>query len=214
MSRVLIVGASKGIGLECVKQALEAGHSVRALARSAHSIPLTHPNLEKVDGDARDAALVTQALQGMDAVILALGIAAGPEMVFRRVTLFSDATRVLLAAMQSTGVRRLVCVTGFGAGDSRARGGCLYNAVLFPIFLKRAYDDKDIQEWMIRKADLDWVIARPGLLTRGARTGNYRVLTDPAEWRIGSISRRDVADFLVKQLEDDRYLGQTPVLID
>ncbi|MCU0837279.1 MAG: SDR family oxidoreductase [Rhodospirillales bacterium] len=211
MAQLLIIGASRGIGLEAVKQALKAGHRVRALARSASRIPVTHANLEKVASDALDEGAVAEALDGIDAVIQALGVAAGPEMLLRPTRLFSDATRVLLAAMTETGVRRLICVTGFGAGDSRNRGNFLYNAA-FTTFLGRVYDDKDVQERLIRKSGLDWVIARPVILTNGPKTGRYQVLVDPREWRCGFISRADVADFLVKQIDDDRYLGTTPVL--
>ena len=68
MARVLIIGASRGIGLETVKAALEAGYSVRALARSARRIPVSHPKLEKMAGDALDMATVKRALTGVDAV--------------------------------------------------------------------------------------------------------------------------------------------------
>ena len=136
------------------------------------------------------------------------------RMMLKPVTLFSKATRVVVDAMQEARVRRLICVTGLGAGDSRGKGGLLYNAVFFPLFLKRAYDDKDAQEWIIRKSGLDWVIARPGLLTHGPHTGRYRVLTSPEDWRGGIISRADVADFLVAQIDDDAHVGQTPLLID
>ncbi len=211
MARVLVIGASKGIGLETVRRALEAGHTVRALARSAGRIPLDHPNLEKTTGDALDPAAVKAALVGVDAVIQTLGLSAGPDMLFKPVRLFSEATRILVAAMEEAGVRRLICVTGFGAGDSRNRGGLLYNTA-FQLFLGRAYDDKDIQERIIRNSKLGWVIARPVILTSGRRTGAYRALVDPREWRCGFISRADVADFLVKQIDDDTYLGTTPVL--
>jgi putative NADH-flavin reductase len=212
MATVLIIGASKGIGLETVKCALKAGHTVRAMARSAVRIPVRHPNLQTVTGDALDANAVTQALAGIDVVIQTLGVTAGPEFLFKPVRLFSDATRVLVAAMEETGVRRLICVTGLGAGDSRGRGGVLYNTA-FRLFLGRVYDDKDVQERIIRNSKLDWMIARPGILTRGPKTGRYRVLDDPDDWRSGCISRADVADFLVKQIDDDQYLGKTPVLI-
>jgi putative NADH-flavin reductase len=113
--------------------------------------------------------------------------------------------------MEQTGVRRLIALTGFGAGDSRNRGGCLYNTA-FHLFLGRAYDDKDVQEQLIQDSKLDWVIARPVILFNGSRTGRYRILVEPRSWRIGFISRADVADFLVKQIDDDAYLGKTPVL--
>lgn len=211
MATVLVLGASKGIGLETVKRALEAGHTVRALARSARRIAVDHPNLTKISADALDQAAVTAALQGVDVVFQTLGVPASRDRMLQPVHLFSDATRILIAAMKQTGVRRLVAVTGFGAGDSRNRGGCLYN-IAFQLFLRRAYDDKDVQEDLIQDSGLDWVIARPVILTRGSRTGKYRVLVDPRSWRIGFISRADVADFVVKQIDDDAYLGKTPVL--
>ena len=211
MATVLIIGASRGIGLKTVKRALEAGHIVRALARSARRIPVDHPKLTKVSADARDQAAVAGALAGVDAVIQTLGVSTGPDMIWKPVRLFSDATRVLIAAMQETGVKRLISVTGFGAGDSRNRGGCVYQTA-FNLFLRRAYDDKDDQEDLIQDSGLDWVIARPVILTNGSRTGRYRVLVEPRSWRIGFISRADVADFLVKQIDDDACLGKTPVL--
>ena len=119
MATVLIIGASRGIGLEALKYALKSGHKVRALARSAASIPVSHPDLEKVTGDALDRGAVVRVLAGVDAVIQTLGVAASPEVIFKPVRLFSDATRVLVTAMEETGVKRLICVTGFGAGDSR-----------------------------------------------------------------------------------------------
>jgi putative NADH-flavin reductase len=212
MSHVLIIGASKGSGLEAVKRALACGHSVRALARSAKRIRLSNPNLEKWPGNALKREDVQSALDGIDTVIQALGIAAGPEMVVGPVLLFSRSTRILVPAMEDAGVRRLICVTGFGAGDSRASIGCL-QSIPFRIFLGRAYDDKDIQEDLIRESHLDWVIVRPGVLTNGGKTGRYQVLVDPRRWRNGLISRADVADFLIRQIEDDTYLGKTPVIV-
>lgn len=211
MATVLIIGASRGIGLATLRCALKAGHKVRALARSAASIPVSHPDLEKVTGDALDRGAVVRVLAGVDAVIQTLGVAASPEVIFKPARLFSDATRVLVTAMEETGVKRLICVTGFGAGDSRNKGGFLYNTA-FHLFLGRVYDDKDVQEIIVRKSKLDWVIARPVILTNGPRTGCYRVLVDPKDWRCGFISRADVADFLVKQIEDNAFFRKTPVL--
>jgi putative NADH-flavin reductase len=211
MMRVLIIGASKGIGLETTRQALQAGYLVRALSRSAAGIALSHPNLEKVRGDALKTEDVEAALIGVDVVIQTLGVGLGE--LFRPVTLFSDATRVLVAAMGAKGVRRLICVTGFGAGESRAQIGCLQR-LPFQIFLGRAYADKSVQERLIEESGLDWTIARPGVLTDGPKTGRYKVLAEAAQWRNGIISRADVADFLVRQIEDKTSFRQAPVLVN
>jgi putative NADH-flavin reductase len=211
MSTVLIVGASRGIGLETVKIALKAGHSVRAMARSATAIRLDNAKLEKLDGDALDRHTVERALVSTDAVIQTLGVSPTPERIVGGTQLFSTATRILVDAMAASTVRRLICVTGFGAGDSHGRGGFLYNAGLC-LFLGRIYSDKDVQERIIRQSRLDWTIVRPTVLTDGPRTGAYRVLVDARDWRSGLISRADVADFLVKQIDDASLLHKTPAL--
>ena len=212
MATVLVIGASRGVGLETVKRALAAGHRVRAMARRVDRLRLDDPNLETFAGDALSRGDVRAALDGVDVVVQTLGITPRPEAVVRGTTLFSRATRVLVEAMEEAGVKRLVCLTGFGAGDSRNQGGFLYDTA-FKLFLARVYDDKNIQEHLIRNSDLDWVIARPGILTDRPATGRYRVLLDPKDWRGGFIARADVADFLVRAIDDDRYLKKAPVLI-
>ena len=198
MATVLIIGASRGIGLATVNAALKAGYSVRALSRSASAIHFHDPKLEKLDGDALDRDTIERALVGVDAVIQTLGVSPTPDLIFTGTRLFSAATRVLVRAMEASAVRRLICVTGFGAGDSRGRGGVLYNAA-FCLFVGRIYADKDVQERIIRRSRLDWTIVRPTILTNGPRTKAYRVLvirmTGPRDlsrepmWRIFSSSR-------------------------
>ena len=209
--RVLITGASKGIGLETTRQALEAGHHVRALARSATGMVLADPKLEKVRGDALKNEEVQAALIEVDVVIQTLGVGLGD--LFRPVHLFSDATRVLIAAMKDRGVRRLICVTGFGAGDSRASIGWLQR-LPFQMVFGRAYDDKSLQERLIEESGLDWTIVRPGVLTGGRRTDHYKVLAEASQWRNGIISRSNVAAFLVRQIEDRSYVHKAPVLVN
>ena len=116
--RILIIGASKGIGLETTCQAIAAGYDVRALARSATSINLSDAKLEKMPDNALNKQNVQAALAGINVVIVTLGIGLGD--LFKRVNLFSQATRVLITAMTDKNVNRLICITGFGAGDSQA----------------------------------------------------------------------------------------------
>jgi putative NADH-flavin reductase len=211
MKRVLVIGASRGIGVEVVRQALGRGLAVRALARSADRMAYSAPNLEKQGGSALDADDVAAALAGVDAVVLTLGMRPGLEMLLGPVRLFSAATRVIVPAMERAGIGRLICVTGFGAGDSRQTIGSL-ESVPFRLLLGRAYDDKDVQERLIRESGLDWVIARPVILTDGPKTGRYQALDRPETWRNGFISRADVADFLLNQVEGDVWLRKSPVL--
>ncbi len=207
---VLIVGASQGIGLQTVRQAVAAGHQVRAFARSAGMIALSDPNLEKFRGDALNTHDVESAVIGMNVVILTLGVKVSE--LFKPVHLFSEATRLVIAAMKAHDVRRLLCVTGFGAGESRSKISCLQR-LPFELVFGRAYADKSVQEDLIKESGLEWTIARPGVLTGGPRIGRYQILSEAAQWRNGMISRSDVADFLVQQIEDRTYVHKAPVLV-
>src|SRR4029077_12728546 len=129
----------------------------------------------------------------------------------RNAPVFGHHSHPLVNAMEARSVKRLICVTGLGAVDSRGHGGLLYDAVLW-LILGRIYADKDAQERIIRRSRLDWTIVRPTVLTNGPRTGAYRVLVDARDWRSGSISRADVADFLVRQINDSSLVRKTPVL--
>jgi putative NADH-flavin reductase len=137
---------------------------------------LHDPKLEKLDGDALDQHMIERALAGVDAVIQTLGVSPTPALTLKRTRLFSAATRILVNAMEASAVKRLISVTGLGAGDSRGHGGLLHDAI---------YADKDVQEWIIRPSRLDWTIVRPTVLTNGPRTGAYRVLVDARDWRSG-----------------------------
>jgi putative NADH-flavin reductase len=185
---------------------------VRAMARSARRIPIDHPKLEKIAGNALEVTTVKRALSGVDVVIQSLGVSPGPEVIFRPTRFFSKTTRLLVTVMEQAHVNRLICVTGFGAGDSRGHGGFLYT-LGFHLLLGRVYDDKDVQESIVRRSKLDWVIVRPVILTDGPKTNAYRALVDPRDWTCGFISRADVAAFLVKQIDDDVFLHKAPVLI-
>lgn len=209
MAAVLIIGASRGLGLETVKRALQAGHEVQALARSADTITIEHPNLHKVAASVLDPGVLDNALPAIDVVITVLGMAptAAP------VRLFSDTAAAVTRAMQRHGVKRLIAVTGMGAGPTRRLGGLLYSQILRPVFLHTIYEDKDREEAIIQESGLDWTIVRPGFLTRLPPRGRYRVLTEPQDWESGFISRGDVADYLVRQIDDRSEVHKTPLLI-
>jgi putative NADH-flavin reductase len=206
--KLAIIGASRGIGRKAVDEALERGHHVRALSRSG--MTLDAEGFESLEGDATNAVDVFNAIDGVDAVILTLGVPRDAR-VLKKTTLFSDATRVLIAQMEKAGVKRLLTVTGFGAGDSADKLSTP-ERLTQKAFLGRAYADKDLQEELIRESGLDWTIARPGILSDNRKSGAYKVLTEKAEWRNGLISRADVADFLVTAAEGPEMIGKTPAL--
>ncbi|MEM6888203.1 MAG: NAD(P)-binding oxidoreductase [Pseudomonadota bacterium] len=208
--RVVVFGATSGIGRLAVDEALAAGYAVRAFARTADTLA-PQEGLETCRGDALNPDDVTRALEGVDAVIYALGIKERLSMLWEEETLFSESTRILLPAMTAAGVKRLIAVTGFGAGRSRQSMSFLEKTG-HGLVLGKPYADKDRQETLIVESDLDWTIARPVILTKGAKSGRIRVLREPAGWRNGLVSRADVAAYLVAAVEATEDLRRDVVL--
>ena len=212
MVHILVVGASRGIGREVCQAAAATGFAVCAMSRSGKMPDTVGKNCSVLKGDALVADDMARALEGVDIVVQALGVPPSLDLMTKPVTLFSEATRILLPEMKKAGVTKLVSVTGFGAGDSRGSINVLQR-LPFDILLKRAYDDKSIQEDLIEQSDLDWLIVRPGVLMNCPASGKYRVLTTPKDWRNGIVARADVAEFIVKRIEAGKLGREKPVII-
>jgi putative NADH-flavin reductase len=154
-----------------------------------------------------DPASVEAAAAGQDAVLCALG----HKRWFYPNRILSEGTRNLIRAMEKESVRRLICETALGVGDSWGRMGLYYTLFVGVFILPFYFFDKVRQERVIRGSSLDWVIVRPGALTNGRKRGTYRHGPGVGHWLwTVRISRADVADFMLNQLASDAYLRQSP----
>ena len=205
---ILIIGATRGIGAKLLDQALSMKNEVTVLARNPAGVERKNDLLRMVGGDILDADAVDSAAEGQDAVCVTIG--RGPTR--KPVTMFSEGTRNVIAAMERHSISKLLCVTGIGAGDSKGHGGFLYDKIINPLLLKTIYEDKEIQERLVMESSLEWVIVRPGFLTNGPRTEKYRALTKLKGVTAGKISRADVAHYILSQLGSMTNLGETPLL--
>ena len=208
--RVLVIGGSRGIGLATVKLALERGHSVTMMSRSPEKAGLQHEALTLAAASILDKTATAAAIEGHDAVVIAIGM--GPTR--DPVSLFSEGAKSVLAGMDAAGVTRLVAVTGIGAGETRGHGSFFYDYILQPLALSTIYEDKDLQEAIIREHGdpLEWTIVRPGFLNDEAANGRYRVINDVTDVTAGAITRADTAHFILAAIEQGRYIGETPLI--
>ena len=204
--KLLIFGSTGGTGRELLRQALDQGHHVTAYARDPAKLgDIKHVNLQVVRGDVLDPAAVEGAVTGHEAVFITIG--AGST----RTTLREEGTRSIVEAMQRAGVKRLICLSSLGVGNSRANLSFFTKHIIVGLFLRHAFADHERQEAVVRQSALEWSLVRPPHLKDGSRTGDYRHGFPTTDTRIkGWISRADVADFMLKQLVDDTYLHQTP----
>lgn len=199
--RLTLIGATGGTGQELLRQAIADGHHVLALARRPEVITQKSPLLRVVCGDVLDPDTLPPVLENAEAVLSALGV--GQD--FRTTTVISRGTQNLIAAMQAHGPRRLLCVTS---------GGCLYDPrepFLFRVFgralLKNIFADHARTEEAVRASGLDFTIVRPPRLTNGKRTDEYRLARETYVPGGTSVSRADLAAFLLKEARAGEHLG-------
>lgn len=206
--KLVIFGATGTVGCQVVQQALEQGHTVTAFARNLTKLDIQHPQLSFAQGDVMDASAVEQAIRGQNAVVCVLG--SGKKLTG---TIRSEGTRQIIQAMEKAGVRRLICQSTLGAGDSWGNLDFYWKYVMFGFILRQVFADHERQEALVKNSGLDWTIVRPSAFTDGPYTGRYRHGFSNTDRAITlQISRADVADFILKQLLDPSSLHRAPSL--
>ena len=205
---LIIFGPTGGTGRQLVAQALEQGHTVTGFARRPEKFAQQHEKLQIIKGDVLDFSSVERALQGQDAVLCTLGAPATNKKMLR-----ANGTKNIIHAMKKTAIRRLICQSALGCGDSWHLLPFHYKYLIAPVLLRYVYADHECQENYIKESPIDWTIVRPATLTNGKHTGCYRQDFGATDQSITfKISRADVADFMLKHLTDDTCLHKTPSL--
>jgi putative NADH-flavin reductase len=195
--RLFILGATGGTGLQLIDQALARGHQVTAFVRSPEKFGARPEGLSVQQGDPRDAAALAAALPGHDAVLSALG-PPGP----RRSTILGESARSTVSAMQSAGIRRLLIVSAAILFEDLG----LLAALLRRTLLRNVVIGSGEMERIVAASDLDWTIVRPPRLTNGPLTRRYHVADDRFPPGKQTLSRADVAHFLLDELDQRAHL--------
>ena len=206
--KVLIIGGSQGIGRAMLECAVKRGFDVTVLARFPEKIDADETKVTILKGDVLNKEDLKSAVNGQDAVCCCIGV----PITFKPVSLFSRAAENIVEVMKNNTAQKFIAVTGIGAGDSKGHGGFLYDKIFKPIFLSTIYQDKDREEEIIQSSALDWLIVRPAGLTNGPQTGKYRVIDNLDGIVAKRISRMDVADFILNQIEEPSQFGKAVLL--
>src|SRR3954463_9690195 len=208
---VTVFGATSGVGREIVTQALDAGHHVSAYLRNPAKLTVSHPSLTVITGELTDRDAVQRAVHGADAVISALGPsldrkATGMPLV--------DGTRTIVEAMRAEGVERYIGMATPSLRDPRDGSSLLGRVVPFMgrTFLPRAYRELLAMSQLVTDSSLDWTIARFTRPTDGARTCTIRAGYLGRDKIGASITRADIAGFLLEQTTDTRFHRAAPAI--
>jgi putative NADH-flavin reductase len=206
--KILVFGASRGVGLEVVRQALAGGQQVTAFVRSPEKFTVTHPNLAVFKGDAMDAQAVEMAIAGQEAVISALGPTRPPVP-----HMMETSAKNIVSGMKKHNVRRLVSTTGAGVRQPEDQPKIIDHFIgfLLNLLAKEVVLDSAENVKVIQVSDLDWTVVRYPRLMDGEHTGRYQV--GYVSKKSGTqISRADGADFVLKELTEKKWLRKLPVV--
>jgi putative NADH-flavin reductase len=200
VKKLLVLGATGGTGQHVVSQALDVGHEVTAYVRDPAKLAITRERLRVVSG-AITADALQDAMKGQDVVISTLG--RGQSLKSEHV--IERCVSPVLSAMKTAGVDRLIFTSAIGVGDAYAEAP-LFSKLVIRTLLRDIYPDKLIGENLIRKSDLDWTIVQPAGLTNGPITRQYRAGEHLRHRPIATVSRSDLAHFLLSQVDDRTYV--------
>jgi putative NADH-flavin reductase len=206
--KLLILGSTGATGQLLVKQSLEQGHSVTALARDPAKLSLNNDQLTIIKGDALDRDCMLRAVEKKDAVLSCLGRGHS----FKSHHLITNAVSVLVPVMIEKNVRRLIFLSAAGVGENYKYASNAQK-FFFRFLLKDIYADKAKAEEQIRSSDLDWTLVYPVLLTNKPYTGKYKVAENIKMRGTPKISRADTADFMLRQLLDKTYVKRAPTIL-
>ena len=205
--KVIIFGATGSIGKHLVNQSLESGFQVTAFARSPEKLDISHTNLKLYSGDVFILNTVIDAVKGHDCVFVALG----SNKLSGKVR--SEGTQNIIQAMKFHKIKRLICQTTLGIGSSRSNLNFYWKYLMFGLVLRSVYQDHQLQETLIKSSGLDWTIVRPAAFSDEPSSTKVKFGFPASEKNLAlKIPRIDVAKFMLRQLQDNRYLHQTPGL--
>jgi putative NADH-flavin reductase len=205
--RLLVFGATGPTGQHLLLQGLGRGHDMTAFVRDPARLPLRHGSLRIAVGDAADSVAVNEAVAGQDAVLSALGVGRS----FKSGGLIARTMKIIVPAMEGQQVSRFIIVSAFGVGDTR-RDAPLLPGLVQRLLLADILADKLAGEDVLRSSTLAWTIVYPVLLTNERRQGGYRAAERLALYGMPKISRADVAEFVLNQVDDTTYLKKGVVI--
>ncbi len=205
--KLVVFGATGGTGLRVVEQSLAKSYEVTAFVRGEPGPLANLAGVRIVQGDVLNPEDVVCAVAGQDAVISVLGVAGNG-----RAPIVSEGNRNIVNAMKKLGIERLIVQSAHGAAESAREIFLPVRLVMRGWLLRNPFIDKDRMERIVKESGIKWTIVRPTRLTNAPATGRYRA---GEHIRLGlspSISRSDVADFLIKQIESQEYLNKKPTV--
>lgn len=199
--KIIVFGATGSVGEKIVNQALEKGYSVTAFVRNPEKLTSkNHPNLNIFQGDVLNLADVKEAVKNQDVVLCALG--DGKIGKIR-----AEGTKQIITALKDSTTNRFICQSTIGAGNSYTNLNFIWKYVMFGFLLKKVLPDHNLQEKYIMESDLDYTIVRPSALTDGEISTNYQENFDETVKKLSlKISRSDVANFMIQQIDSKKYL--------
>ena len=203
--KITIFGATSATGKQLVERSLKAGHEVTAFVRDASKLQITNDKLKVITGDALNSQQVENAVKGSDAILSTLG-PKGKPMVMA-----AESTQNIVSAMEKHAVKRLVVISVAGVAVPQDQRKPNVVDKLLKFFLKDVFVDRENQLNILQSSQVEWVAVRLPRLTDDVGTGSVKVFFGSPSPSM-KVTRADVADFMLRQLTENEFLRQAPII--
>jgi len=201
MKNIMVFGASGGTGLEVAAQALEAGNQVTVVLRQPELFPIRHEQLRIIKGDVLQPQTYENAFFGIEVVISCLG-----SRNREPTTVYSEGVSNILTAMKKVNVNRIICLSA-GAVEVPPNASFIMKFIIKNVLqrlFKYSYADMLIMETILGQSNQNWTVIRPPRLLNGDKTGNYRTIINDYLAGMSSLTRADLAHYIIHHLEDEK----------
>lgn len=202
---ITVFGANGRVGSLLVQKLTEQGHAVRAFVHGEPKQRLT--SVVYIQGDVADKASVTEALQGAEAVVSALGSWGTKDK-----NILTVAMKTIVPLMEAQGIRRIVSLTGADAQVDGEKHSLISHAshALFSRLAPKIMKDGETHIQLLKQSQLDWTVLRSPVMNEKGK-GTYQLSgTYPMPWQ--TIHRHAVAQAMVDQVAVADFVKAAPYL--
>lgn len=207
MKKIVLIGATGFVGSAILKEALDRGYQVTAIARAPALLKIKHPLLKVIQGDVADTDFLAEQMKGQDAVISAFNPGWTNPSIYQETL---DGYHSILNAAHWSRVPRLLIVGGAGSLYV-SPGKLLMDEPDVPPKLLAGIKSlaKVYTDILLPEKEIDWVFLSPAAeLSKGERTGQYRMGKDDLvvdETGKSHISVEDYAVAMIDELEEGSH---------
>jgi uncharacterized protein YbjT (DUF2867 family) len=216
--KILILGATGRTGSLLLKEAINEGYVINVLLRDKNKLQISSPLLTVFEGTPTDKETLLPAMQGCQAILSTLNISRISDFPWAPLrspeNLLSASMKNIIELANQSNIKRIIITTAWGVNETKKDIPAWFRWLIDHSNIGYPYRDHEMQENLLKQSTLSWTAVRPVSLTNSVKNKNVQVSINNSPKPGLTISRQNVARFMIKVLQEDLYVKQAPTVWD